>query len=269
MVRLVVNAACAALLAIAAGCTPAGNASFSRASLGTSASGTTYGQLAKPEGNGPFPAVVLMHTCGGVGRHVRTYWPNELTANGYVTLMVDSFGSRGLGPCPNALLRRGIVQFKDLSQDAFGALDYLASLPFVDKNRIAVVGYSLGGWVIKDGLVQFSPLRPPGAHTFRAAVSMYGPCGSFFREFTGKYPFELLDLLGEKDELIFGQCRTVSHPQHSVIVLPGAYHAWDQAVITTMRPDGGGNPMLYSEAATRKSREILLDYLAKNLREAR
>src|SRR5574341_2069164 len=148
MVRLVVNSVCALLLGVAIGCTPAGNASFSRANLGTSAPGTTYGQLAKPEGDGPFPAVVLMHTCGGVGRHVRSYWPNELTGNGYVTLTVDSFRSRGLGPCPNALMRHGIVQFKDLSQDAFGALDYIAALPFVDKKRMGVVGYSRGGWDI-------------------------------------------------------------------------------------------------------------------------
>ncbi len=29
---------------------------------------TVYGDLSKPRGDGPFPAVVVMHSCGGVTR---------------------------------------------------------------------------------------------------------------------------------------------------------------------------------------------------------
>jgi dienelactone hydrolase len=72
--------------------------SFANAKL--SATGPTppvriSGLLAKPEGKGPFPAVVLLHTCGGVKPHVSVDWPNYLTGLGHVVLTVDSFGPRG------------------------------------------------------------------------------------------------------------------------------------------------------------------------------
>ena len=58
--------------------------------------------LAKPEGDGPFPAVVLMHGCSGTGKNTshQTVWrglnrhARLLNENGYVTLIVDSFGAR-------------------------------------------------------------------------------------------------------------------------------------------------------------------------------
>ena len=53
------------------------------------------GVLRKPGGPGPFPAVVLMHGCGGIqpGNEI---WASDLTTWGYVTLLVDSFTPRGL-----------------------------------------------------------------------------------------------------------------------------------------------------------------------------
>ena len=105
--------------------------------------------LSKPEGPGPFPAVVILHTCGGVRSHTSRFWPDVLRQHGYVALTVDSFGSRGLTPCPNRLIRPGVDYVTELAPDAFGALDYLASLPGVDKNRIAEIGFSLGGYVLK------------------------------------------------------------------------------------------------------------------------
>ncbi len=61
---------------------------------------TISGLLAKPPGDGPFPAVVLLHTCGGLQPHVITDWPDYLTGLGYVTLSVDSFSPRGIRRCP-------------------------------------------------------------------------------------------------------------------------------------------------------------------------
>src|SRR3954471_8522384 len=55
----------------------------------------------KPAGAGPFPAVVVGHTCGGVNRpHVRERM-REFLAAGYAVLAVDSFGPRGVQSCRN------------------------------------------------------------------------------------------------------------------------------------------------------------------------
>ena len=58
--------------------------------------------LYRPQGDGPFPAVVALHTCDGLaGRRsgiARRYrdWGERFAAAGYVALFPDSFGSRGL-----------------------------------------------------------------------------------------------------------------------------------------------------------------------------
>src|SRR5512140_1480438 len=54
------------------------------------------GRLKNPGGVGPFPAVVLLHGCGGISQRRDHRWAERLTGWGYVTLQVDSFGLRGL-----------------------------------------------------------------------------------------------------------------------------------------------------------------------------
>lgn len=104
------------------------------------------GLLSKPEGQGPFPTVVILHTCGGFTSHVSQDWPSYLSGLGYVVLSVDTFGSRGYARCPNPYMAR-----QPYVKDAYGALDYLANQPFVDRNRIAVMGFSMGANHINGG----------------------------------------------------------------------------------------------------------------------
>ena len=105
--------------------------------------------LAKPRGDGPFPAVVLMHGCSGTERTTthRTVWRGLnnhaalLNDYGYVTLIVDSFGPRGITDSCQTGGKYDPVQVGD----ANAAFDHLASLPFVDAKRIGFVGLSRGG----------------------------------------------------------------------------------------------------------------------------
>ena len=69
---------------------------------------TLKGLLYRPDGNGPFPAVVAMHNCGGLvnssGTIAARYrdWAQQLVKSGFVVLFPDSYGSRGLGnQCAN------------------------------------------------------------------------------------------------------------------------------------------------------------------------
>ena len=64
---------------------------------------TITGYLYKPEGAGPFPAVIGMHGCNGlvdqdgkVHPHYGT-WGEILSKDGYLVLLPDAFGSRGHG----------------------------------------------------------------------------------------------------------------------------------------------------------------------------
>ena len=42
--------------------------------------------LKKPRGDGPFPMVILLHTCGGIQPHTTVEWPKDLLDEGYVVL---------------------------------------------------------------------------------------------------------------------------------------------------------------------------------------
>jgi dienelactone hydrolase len=52
------------------------------------------GRLTKPEGKGPFPAVILLHGCLVIDQHYNV-WAKRLGSWGYVALQIDSFGPRG------------------------------------------------------------------------------------------------------------------------------------------------------------------------------
>src|SRR5690242_8795390 len=60
--------------------------------------------LIKPEGDGPFPAIVMLHDCSGLGPRgsgAPRRWANELVPQSYVVIIPDSFTPRGLpnGTC--------------------------------------------------------------------------------------------------------------------------------------------------------------------------
>jgi poly(3-hydroxybutyrate) depolymerase len=54
------------------------------------------GLLRRPDGAGPFPAVVLLHGCGGNWRGMDTRWGARFVRWGYVALSIDSYGPRGI-----------------------------------------------------------------------------------------------------------------------------------------------------------------------------
>jgi len=223
------------------------------------------GTLVRPEGAGPFPAVVLLHTCGGVKPHVQVDWPNYLAGLGYASLTVDSFGSRGLGPCGNALhpAERGpkTAAYREITRDALGALDYLATQPFIDANRIAVAGFSLGANVINSFLIH-QPKRL--GNNFAAAIGFYGRCHDLRRYPRPQTP--LMEIAGELDTPHVDSCRAVAS-MVDVHVLPGAYHSWDDPS-SSNRYGQAGELMRYDATATERSRELVRDFLNRHLKPA-
>src|SRR5690242_13481697 len=90
---------------------------------------TLTGYMHRPDGAGPFAAVVLMHGCDGLvedGKVKDLYgaWGPILSREGYIVLMPDSFGSRGHGNLcgvqpPSA---RPVQANREAPRDAYGAL---------------------------------------------------------------------------------------------------------------------------------------------------
>ena len=93
--------------------------------------------LKKPDGNGPFPAIVLLHGCGGINEERDAAWVERLVKWGYVTLQVDSLSPRDE---TNICESSSISARFDRMPDAYGSKSYLENLSFVDDKRIAVMG---------------------------------------------------------------------------------------------------------------------------------
>jgi dienelactone hydrolase len=149
------------------------------------------GELHRPAGAGPFAAVVALHGCGGRGpREYENALANRFTALGYVFLIVDSFGPRGIAHrCVNT------DDSIDRVMDAYGGLLYLARQSFVAPERIAVIGYSQGA------MVALSAVTLGGVETlfdghFRMAVAYYPGCAAE----TGAVSVPTLILIGALDD---------------------------------------------------------------------
>ena len=56
------------------------------------------GDLVKPDGVGPFPAVIVLHGCAGMHDTTKRKLVDELVAWGYAILRVDSYATRRIEP---------------------------------------------------------------------------------------------------------------------------------------------------------------------------
>jgi dienelactone hydrolase len=223
---------------------------------------TVNGLLAKPEGEGPFPAVILLHSAGGLTDAVAYEWPDYLTKLGYVTLSVDTFGSRGLGYCGprsrHVTCGRGGVS--TMVDDAYGAIEYITGLPsFVRSNKVAVMGFSMGGAAVNSIAAYGRPSR--SGRTFVTGIAMYGSCEYLYN--ANKETMPLVQIIGEHDDYA-GGCKFIGKSTPvEVHVLANAYHAFDNRF---WGADGRGNAMRgYNAEATNKARDIVKSFLEKHL----
>ena len=209
--------------------------------------GAFEGWLAKPPGEGPFPAVVLLHGCSGSGRDTpgQVVWRGLeghaaiLRAAGYVTLITDSFQRRGLlGGCdPSAqfIEKLGTSFIKLRVKDAHLALDHLAGLPFVDPARVGLVGLSQGGWATLKAVGEKARYYGGKERRFAAGVAFYPWCGA-----VAKLDRPTLILIGDADDWTPAPlCQSLkqSHegrrgaepslPPLDLVIYPGATHSFD------------------------------------------
>lgn len=130
------------------------------------------------KGDGPFPAVVLAHTCGGVGRHLYD-WAQRLTGDGYVAMIVDGVSPRNLKDnCLPAW--QAALSLDQYNRDLVAGLAHLRSLPFVDGDALAIAGYSFGAIAsIKLASESYRRRIPDGGlDGLKALAFFYGSCAT-------------------------------------------------------------------------------------------
>lgn len=105
---------------------------------------TLHGYLAEPEGEGPFPAVLLIHEWWGIGEDI-TRIADELAREGYVVLAPDAYRGQTTSLVPRALWFATQTPAEQIDGDLDDALAYLRALPQVEGANTAVMGFCFGG----------------------------------------------------------------------------------------------------------------------------
>jgi carboxymethylenebutenolidase len=107
----------------------------------------TVGYLAVPAGEGPFPALIIIHEWNGLVDRVRQV-ADALAAEGYVTLAADLYSGRtGSSPEENrALVAEVTADQPKMIANLDSAVAYLKRRPDV-SGRIGAMGWCFGGGV--------------------------------------------------------------------------------------------------------------------------
>ncbi len=134
-----------------------------------------YARLSLPAGEGPFPAVVLLHGSLGFSALQRSY-ADALNDSGHVVLSVDSFSARDV---VDVVGRQEAVSIESMVADAFAALRLLKTHPKVDGNAIALMGWSKGGSAaLAAGRTVFREMLSSAGDQFSSIAAIYPWCGA-------------------------------------------------------------------------------------------
>lgn len=186
------------------------------------------GYLAKPDGAGPYPAVIGLHGCAGMHDTTKQRLADDLVAWGYVVLLVDSYATRGID---HACISSGFATFLMRVPDAYGALLFLARQTFVDPHRVAAVGFSAGARVTLSVAEPHSsePFLPPGNLRFQAVAAFNPPC----KQAMARPGIPTLIFIGDLDDWTpAADCSDKiaswgdGGPPVELVVYPGAHHGF-------------------------------------------
>ena len=199
---------------------------------------TLHSVVFRPEGAGPFPAVVGLHGCESLlnraGKIVPRFadWGERLAAAGVAAVFPDSFGSRGLAnQC--RVRERKLRSSRERVADANAARRWVQNQPWAIKERVSLVGWSNGAmatlWAVRP-----RGTKSDGTPDFRSAVAFYPGCRRLgATAWSARIP--TLILIGRADdwtraaacEQMVAGARGRS-ARATLVVYPGAYHEFDR-----------------------------------------
>src|SRR6056297_150467 len=106
-------------------------------------------RIARPDGAGPFPTLLLFSGCDGPKDNMDR-WAAMAVSEGWATVIVDSHGPRGLDDWQlwRLICAGQLLTGQERAGDVAVALSDARALPFVDAGRIALLGASHGGWSV-------------------------------------------------------------------------------------------------------------------------
>ncbi len=196
------------------------------------------GYLATPSGEGPFPAVIMIHEWWGLNVDTARL-ADALAREGFVVLAPDALrGSLARTPQEAMAQLRSIPQ-EQIASDLDAALDYLRDHSAVDSDRIATMGFCFGGTQ-----AMYMGTRAEG---LAAVVTLYGGGPIQSAEELGNLGRNepLLGIFGAEDSSIplsevegFESALDSAGVEHTITVYDGVGHAF----VKSTTYDQGGAP---------------------------
>lgn len=127
-----------------------------------------YGWLIRPETasqSNPAPLIMFQYSGPGFNKVLNDWsagfypgasFENLLAQKGYVVAVVDGRGTgrRGADFKKQTYMQLGVLE----ADDQVAAAQYLGSLPYIDKDRIAIWGWSFGGYTTLMSMSQGTPV---------------------------------------------------------------------------------------------------------------
>jgi dienelactone hydrolase len=220
----------------------------------STATGALRAQLYKPDGDGPFPAVIALHGCGGLGGHSEAVlpryrdWAEQLLKSGHAVLLPDSYGSRELGPqCRTK--ERQVLARRERVADITASRQWLLQQPWAAHDRISLIGWANGAsallWAVRPQYASHS-----AEPDFRSAIAFYPDCRiSSGLGWSARVPTLLL--IGAKDDVSSPQaCRQMIDGARGrsaltrIEIYPAAPHDFDRANLPLHAIGGGSDAAL-------------------------
>jgi len=160
------------------------------------------GAVARPEGAGQHPGIVVIHEVFGDQPEMRAVC-DDFARRGYVAVMPNLFSGRG--PRPICVARTMIEASRGkVNDDIDAARAWLAEQENVDGNRIGVIGFCMGGGF---ALAYVAGGRPG----VRAAAVNYGEVPKEASKLYGACP--IVGSYGGKDKMV-GRSQAERLSQH-------------------------------------------------------
>lgn len=233
------------------------------------------------------PAVVILHAGWGWEKPFTAPYAKALNAAGFITLEPRLFGNE-------TYRKRAPLLYLP---ETYGALQFLASRPDVDPQRIAVTGFSTGGYLSLAAATSWSAEKYGGPNKvrFAAHAPVYPVCWAFSAYLNGKFKSKIFpdDLylnwtgssvriftgaLDDYDDRDPNACKefvdalpTRSQLHFSIKVYPNATHGWDQDNATffeSMACKGRGctNHNVSNSVVTRQSIDDIVEFMKSELK---
>jgi carboxymethylenebutenolidase len=181
--------------------------------------------VAKPEGNGPFPTVIMIHEFWGLNDAILSK-ADLLAEEGYLVIAPDTFRGSTTGWIPRAIYQVISSKPENLNIDLDSVYAWLESQIDVDADRIAIAGFCYGGRTSLTYSLHNNQLA--------ATVIFYGSPETD-PEILTSLPGPVLGIFGGADQSIpveqvnaFDAALTEAGVPHEITIYEGQPHAFVQ-----------------------------------------